>query len=102
MLIYTGAKRKNFDNEDSYWNKLFLVFFTRIHSFTLLWLNSNDCVPREWVRDMWNGWFDQVFPPTPSESEDEEPEYQPDEPVSQTREEKEKEKKRYTFVFSDM
>lgn len=50
---------------------------------------------------MWNGWFDQVFPPTPSESEDEEPEYQPDEPVSPTREEKEKEKKRYGSVFSD-
>ncbi|XP_052720831.1 uncharacterized protein LOC128192291 isoform X6 [Crassostrea angulata] len=69
-------------------------------SFTKIKKMPNDCVPREWVRDMWNGWFDQVFPPTPSESEDEEPEYQPDEPVSQTREEKEKEKKRKDSLSS--
>ena len=24
---------------------------------------------REWARDIWNKWFDQVFPPTPAESE---------------------------------
>ena len=24
---------------------------------------------REWVRDIWNKWFDEVFPPTPDESE---------------------------------
>ena len=26
---------------------------------------------REWVRGIWNVWFDQVYPPTPSSSEDE-------------------------------
>ncbi|XP_041358343.1 uncharacterized protein LOC121375146 isoform X3 [Gigantopelta aegis] len=26
---------------------------------------------REWVRGIWNTWFDQVYPPTPSSSEDE-------------------------------
>ena len=24
---------------------------------------------REWVRAIWNEWFDAVFPPTPAESE---------------------------------
>ena len=24
---------------------------------------------REWVRDIWNKWFDKVFPPTPPDSE---------------------------------
>ena len=24
---------------------------------------------REWTRDIWNKWFDEVFPPTPVESE---------------------------------
>ena len=57
-------------------------------------LSRQECDQREWVRDIWNGWFDQVFPPTPSESEDEEPEDPQDEQVSPTREEKEKEKKR--------
>ena len=26
---------------------------------------------REWVRGLWNTWFDQVFPPTPEDSENE-------------------------------
>ncbi|XP_078324094.1 uncharacterized protein LOC111124594 isoform X6 [Crassostrea virginica] len=59
-----------------------------------------ECDQREWVRDIWNGWFDQVFPPTPSESEDEEPEDPQDEQVSPTREEKEKEKKRKDSLSS--
>ena len=24
---------------------------------------------REWTRDIWNKWFDQVYPPTPAESD---------------------------------
>lgn len=64
------------------------------------WLSSKECDQREWVRDIWNVWFDQVFPPTPSESEEEEEEieYAQDETVSPTREEKEKEKKRYVII----
>ncbi|KAL3878456.1 hypothetical protein ACJMK2_030805 [Sinanodonta woodiana] len=27
---------------------------------------------REWVRDIWNTWFDEVFPPTPEDSEESE------------------------------
>ena len=36
-------------------------------------LHRNDEDEREWVRGIWNVWFDQVFPPTPdnSDSEDE-------------------------------
>ncbi|XP_056011741.1 uncharacterized protein LOC125682590 isoform X3 [Ostrea edulis] len=61
-----------------------------------------ECDQREWVRDIWNVWFDQVFPPTPSESEEEEEEieYAQDETVSPTREEKEKEKKRKDSLSS--
>ncbi|XP_061164225.1 uncharacterized protein LOC133173256 [Saccostrea echinata] len=59
-----------------------------------------DTDQREWVRDIWNVWFDQVFPPTPSESEEEEVDYTQDEMVSPTREEKEKEKKRKDSLSS--
>nr|KAG5709228.1 hypothetical protein BaRGS_017980 [Batillaria attramentaria] len=32
---------------------------------------------REWTRDIWNKWFDEVFPPTPTGSEDEDEEEVP-------------------------
>ena len=31
---------------------------------------SKSADEREWVRDIWNQWFDEVFPPTPVDSED--------------------------------
>jgi hypothetical protein len=30
---------------------------------------KNEENEREWVRKIWNIWFDQVFPPTPVDSE---------------------------------
>lgn len=39
---------------------------------------------REWVRDIWNEWFDQIFPPTPEESEwSEEEEEEVESPVEE-------------------
>ena len=30
---------------------------------------SDQTEVREFVRDIWNKWFDQIFPPTPAESD---------------------------------
>ena len=30
---------------------------------------------REWVRNIWNGWFDNIYPPTPHESTDEDEDF---------------------------
>ena len=52
---------------------------------------------REWVRDIWNRWFDEVFPPTPEDSD-----YTDEEVVDEQSEEKleeEKKKKRLGCKF---
>lgn len=47
---------------------------------------------REWVRSIWNDWFDYVFPPTPvaSESEMDEDEFSDYKSDSEEKVEKEK------------
>lgn len=52
---------------------------------------------REWVRDIWNTWFDELYPPTPEMSSDEEEEEQT--PSSPRKEEKQ-EKKRKDSITS--
>lgn len=49
---------------------------------------------REWVRDIWNHWFDEVFPPTPEDSDYEEEEEFTEEQMAE-KEEEEKKRKRY-------
>ena len=56
-----------------------------------------DSDTREWVRNIWNVWFDEVFPPTPEDSEEEEEEELTEEQMAE-REEAEKQKKRSVTV----
>ncbi|XP_012943224.1 uncharacterized protein LOC101857057 [Aplysia californica] len=48
---------------------------------------------REWVRGIWNTWFDQVFPPTPEDSEAEEEEEEAGQRTEENKDEKKKGKK---------
>ena len=47
---------------------------------------------REWTRDIWNHWFDEVFPPTPiasdESSEEDEEEEEEEDPFQMKEEEK--------------
>ena len=69
------------------WREKWLVF--------LCYRKDDDT--REWVRDIWNTWFDEVFPPTPEESDYEEEEELTEEQIAE-REEEEKKKKRYQMT----
>ena len=50
---------------------------------------------REFARDIWNRWFDEVYPPTPDDSEDEEDEIDEEDPDE--KEKREAGTKRYTI-----
>ncbi|GFN98631.1 tetratricopeptide repeat protein 6, partial [Plakobranchus ocellatus] len=54
---------------------------------------------REWVRSIWNKWFDEVFPPTPEVSEDEDEEV---EEATHEAVEKKEEKKKKKDPISDI
>ncbi|WAR00024.1 TTC6-like protein [Mya arenaria] len=54
---------------------------------------------REWTRDIWNNWFDEVYPPTPEDSDYEEEEELTEEQIAE-REEAEKMKKRKDSLSS--
>ncbi|KAL4230368.1 cytochrome c oxidase subunit 1 [Mactra antiquata] len=56
---------------------------------------------REWVRDIWNVWFDEVFPPTPEESDYEEEEILTEEQIAE-REEEERKKRRKDSLSSSI
>ena len=58
-------------------------------SFSCVSLRANE-EEREWVRAIWNKWFDEVFPPTPEVSEDEE---EVEETTTEIVEKKEEKKK---------
>ena len=52
---------------------------------------------REWARDIWNIWFDEVYPPTPEDSDYEEEDDLTDEQMAQ-KEEEEKKRKRFGWI----
>ncbi|XP_052281417.1 uncharacterized protein LOC127878913 isoform X2 [Dreissena polymorpha] len=56
---------------------------------------------REWVRDIWNTWFDEVYPPTPEDSDYEEEEELTEEQLAE-KEEEEKKKKRKDSLSSSV
>ncbi|XP_060594169.1 uncharacterized protein LOC132748578 isoform X2 [Ruditapes philippinarum] len=56
---------------------------------------------REWVRDIWNTWFDEVFPPTPEDSDYEEEEELTEEQIAE-REEEERKRKRKSSMSSSV
>ncbi|XP_071127902.1 uncharacterized protein [Mytilus edulis] len=57
-----------------------------------------DMKERDWVRDMWNGWFDELYPPTPEVSSDEEEEEE--QAAMSPRKEEKQEKKRKESITS--
>ena len=68
---------------------------------TTVYVFRSDDDTREWVRDIWNRWFDEVYPPTPEDSDYTDEEEMADE-HSEEKIEEEKRKKRFTVVFCFM
>lgn len=58
-------------------NLILFCVFSILKVVTSLFLTlcyRQDANTREWVRDVWNIWFDQVFLPSPEHSDDEDDE----------------------------